>query len=49
MFLHRNTVSQRIDKIKQLTGENPLSKYNLLNYGMSIILYKLSKDYNDIN
>ena len=49
MFLHRNTVSQRIDKIKQLTGENPLSKYNLLNYGMSIILYKLFKDYNDIN
>lgn len=44
MFLHRNTVSQRIDKIKQLTGEDPLSKYNLLNYGMSIILYKLSKN-----
>lgn len=44
MFLHRNTISQRIDKIKQLTGENPLSKYNLLNYGISIILYKLSKE-----
>lgn len=43
LFIHRNTLKYRLDKIQELTGKNPRSFQDLFYLYVLYVLYKLSK------
>ena len=43
LFIHRNTLKYRLDKIQELTGKNPRSFQDLFYLYVLYVLYRLSK------
>lgn len=43
LFIHRNTLKYRLDKIQELTGKNPRSFQDLFYLYVQYVLYRLTK------
>ena len=43
LYIHRNTLKYRLDRIQELTGQNPRSFQDLFYLYVLYVLYKLSR------
>jgi carbohydrate diacid regulator len=44
LFLHKNTIQYRLDKIKKLTGYNPREQKDLIKLALAIYIYKYKEN-----